>query len=583
MVTRTGGAPSAGQARLPGELAGLDPSSQTAQTASVEAPATPEQAPDREALRRAHETLGGREVRASAAPGRSPQQALLQLRADLNRSLFDGSPFIITDAEVRSAHATLLAAPAGQLSGILAALDDVMLNRYLKKLAEVEPFRLDLAKGEKASPSALAAFATRVAEELTPEVGRTFVARLDDTGRRRFLEGVLQLPTGAHVERLRAALGAEAFATLARGGKPESLAGGGLIAGKLWRENVTLSFQERYAAAKSGDLPLPAGAAETLFFMGPGLFGDQLPGYLEPNRRALAEWGVPQENIQKLRYNTADDPAKNADDIYAQLEAAYRRTGGKQKIVVLGHSKFGRDMLEAFRRHPDLRNIVSGAVMMQPALTAPIAQDLGRRVMENLLNPVLALVGGDRRAFNGLSEKLEELPPWPKDVPTVTMASSTESPKALLQMLSGPYYEKVYNVASDGAVAYQDQVALDGSYLVSLPGVADHAHAGLTFTDACEHFAVQIDAGAPDEVVRGMLDRLGRMVLQRGALDAVIALWKAGHDTPAERARCSAELRTLGPALDRFSHAINERVGRPLIDVVPMTQALVSELLSRGA
>jgi hypothetical protein len=182
-----------------------------------------------------------------------------------------------------------------------------------------------------------------------------------------------------------------------------------------------------------------------------------------------------------------------------------------------------------------------------------------------------------------LSQKLEDLPPWPKEVPTIVYASSTESPHALLRAGSHPYYQHFYNAASDGAVAFQDQVSLDSADAVTLPGLADHAQPGLQFKDCCEHFAKQIEAGAPDDVVQGMLDRLKAMLPKPGLLDVVIKSWKLAHDSPQERARCVAMLRDAGPMLDRVAQVTNRNAGYPLVDNEAMTRALVSQLFDRVA
>ena len=508
---------------------------------------------------------------AAPADANAIEAVLDSLRADLNLSLFDGSPFMVTKGEVRHAHSTLMRLAPGEIGKVLLALDDKMLNRYLVGIAKAEPFSL-----EATGPGPLGELALKLTLELSPAAGATLVARLGDEARRRLLEGLLQLPTGELVMRAREVLGSEAFRELAGGGLCDSTIGGGLADGRVHRENVTADFKSKYAAAVRGELSPPSSVKDTVFLLGPGLFGDQLPGYLEPNRRALVESGVPAENVAKLVYNTADHPSENADRIYAQIKAKH---DSGQRVVVMGHSKFGRDMLEAFARHPELKTMVSGAIMMQPALAAPIAKDLS--AFPALLEPILRIVGGNQGAFDGMAAGYETLPAWPRDVPTVLMASSTESKWAALRAGDEAYYKKVYNAASDGAVTLQDQASLDGAYLVLLPGLADHAQAGLTFTDGCEHFAKQIEAGAPDAVVSGMLERMREMSPKKGMFDFVVKAWVAGHSTPEDRARCVALLRHAGPLMDRFAERANKDAGRPLVSNVAMTKALVAQLFER--
>lgn len=529
-------------------------------------------------LQAAAQALGlARHVAPSPRSARAARSAVVALRADLNRSVFDGSPLRVTPGEVRHAHDTLMQLEPAAFSAALDALPPAMLNRYVAGLADAVPFSLDTNRD-----AGLAQLAQRLATETEPAVARAVVGALDETARGRLVEGLLQLPSGAHIEAMRDAVGDDAFAALVQGNKADSLIGDGLVAGRVYEKNVTGGFKTAYAAALDGTLPIPEAAKDTTFMMGPGLFGDQLPGYLEPNARALTEWGVPSENIHKLKYNTASSPADNAKAIRDQILAQH--VPGK-KLVVMGHSKFGRDMLEAFARYPELKDIVSGSVLMQPALSAQIAQDLGKNGPQaKLLEPMLQLVGGNRGAFDGLSDSLHDLPKWPgDDVPTVVMASTTESPKALLHALNHPYYKGVYGASSDGAVSFQNQASIDGAHMVTLPGMADHAQPGLVFADVTEHFAVQIEAGAPDAVVRGMLDRLDGMVPMPGALDMVKNAWIAHHDTPEERANCVRMLRAAGPMLDRMARVANRNVGHPLVDNAAMTQALTAQLFSEVA
>lgn|GEM_PF-2313728 len=528
-----------------------------------------------EQLQRSYEALGGVTSHSNAANSGAADggQTLRDLQANLNRSLFDSSPLVVTHREARAAFQALMKTPPGTLSTVIRDLPDPMLDRLLTKLADAEPFALD------GGLSPLVALASKLTLELDPAVGKSLLGRLGDEGKRRLLEGALGMPSGAMLARLRDVVGEDGWKGLVLGSCDDALMGRGLLDGRYFDDNRTADFQTKYAAALDGNLPPPANIDDVVFVGGPGLFGDQLPGYLEPNMRALQEWGVDKDNTVKLDYNTAASPQDNADAIYTQLKALH--DDGK-RIVVYGHSKFGRDMLEAFHRHPDLKDMVDGTVLMQPALTAQIARDLARPEMQSVLDPVLQLVGGNRAAFNGMSTPFEDLPHWPADVPTMVMASSTESPSALLRTVADHYYECHYNVAGDGAVALQDQVSIDNASVVTLPGLADHAQPGLKFADLCEHFAVQVEAGAPDDVVDGMLQRLKAMA-PGPIVDGVIAAFKKAHNTPQERARCAAQLRAVGPALDRVSHVAHRKAGHDLVDNEAMTQALMSQLFEKMA
>jgi hypothetical protein len=166
---------------------------------------------------------------------------------------------------------------------------------------------------------------------------------------------------------------------------------------------------------------------------------------------------------------------------------------------------------------------------------------------------------------------------WPGErIPTVVLATSSEGRRSMLAPLVQQYYGKLYAAPSDGAVPLVDQVAYDGATLVALPGATDHADPVLTFSDACEHFAHQLESGTPDTVIAGMLERMPQIPEMR-LLQPAVLLLKAGLDTPEKRARCVAALRAVGPKIDALIQ--RARNASRELDPTATTRALLATLL----
>ena len=495
--------------------------------------------------------------------------------------------FKVSAREAQDAFTSLLSLQNPQeLGTLLNGLAPRELNRLIASLAA-------LSHGDGASPTQapLVRLLEQMAEQLPPNSGE-WVSRLETKERQRLQESLLLLPRGELLAGLRKGLGEKSFELLVRGDGRATNIGHELLAGEYFGANVTDPMLQRYHAAQAGTLPPPANVNDFTYVIGPGLFGVNLPGYLKVNERALLKMGVSPDNIVrmddaefnaerehdgKVPFNTAGSSADNAEAVRDRI--LFLRSQGK-KVVLFGHSKFGSDLREMFGAHPELAKEVAGVVLMQPAPSAQIAPDLQKH-LKPLLDTALKLVGGNEASFGSLSKPSPNATkPWPgAQVPTVVFASTTESPAALLSPLARLYYGNTYGAPSDGAVPFVNQAGFAGAALAAVPGMADHSHAGLTFPDAAEHFAAQLDAGKLDPTMTRLVHEV-----QTDDTFALLRPFISGAErvlTPEHRAQLAEALRRVGAKAETFSQGLNKAVGYPLLDAEALTQSLVGTLLEQ--
>jgi hypothetical protein len=237
--------------------------------------------------------------------------------------------------------------------------------------------------------------------------------------------------------------------------------------------DATASFNATYAAAKAGTLTLPAEAKEHRYLLVGGLFTNQYPGYMSSNEKALRSQGL---ETSRVGIDTGQSVEVNAKQIRdAVLEAS---KGGRQ-VVLIGQSKGGVDITAALALYPELKPHVRAVVAMQaPYGGTPIASDLNTSPeLEPLVKNVIgAVMKGDVRALTDLSYEARRAfiarHPYPADVPTVSLATSRDSRKSLVDA-TGAYLRERYGVKSDGLVA-PDDAEIPGSRVVKLTNM-DHA------------------------------------------------------------------------------------------------------------
>jgi triacylglycerol esterase/lipase EstA (alpha/beta hydrolase family) len=248
-------------------------------------------------------------------------------------------------------------------------------------------------------------------------------------------------------------------------------------AGQRPSQDVTARFDELAKAAAAGDRTLPPDARDYTYLLVPGLMTERFPGYFDENQNRLRELGL---NVSRVPLDTDASVETNARVVRdAILEAA---KGGK-KVVLLGHSKGGVDTAAALALYPELRPHVRSVVAMQaPYGGSPIAHDIQncpelKGVADRLLQSAFQ---GDAKALSDLSyDRRREFlvrHPYPEDVPTVSLATSSSHPAAGTAS-AATYIRDRYGERSDGLVAAKD-AEIPGSAVVRLENM-DHAGAAM--------------------------------------------------------------------------------------------------------
>jgi len=234
----------------------------------------------------------------------------------------------------------------------------------------------------------------------------------------------------------------------------------------------TASFKSLYSAAKSGESILPPDANQYVYLTLRGYTGDNFPTYMKQNREALERRGLDVREVKTDTEQTVENNAKVVRD--AILQAA---SEGKQ-VVLIGHSKGGMDMTAAVAMYPELKPHVRAAVAMQsPYGGVPVASDIqDEKIVANLAGKAIEWVlRGDEASLPDFSyEKRRafiEQYPWPSDIPTVSLSTSSGSQlNGLTPVIN--WYKLRYGEKTDGIVAQRD-TEIPGSRVVRLDNL-DH-------------------------------------------------------------------------------------------------------------
>ncbi len=102
--------------------------------------------------------------------------------------------------------------------------------------------------------------------------------------------------------------------------------------------------------------PLPPKARDFHYIFVPGFGWDGLFDYFGPNRRHLERLGLTTSFVVTDPLATSGE---NAESVRRAIEASAK------PVVLIGHSKGGRDSLEALRLHPRLQGKVARLLMIQ--------------------------------------------------------------------------------------------------------------------------------------------------------------------------------------------------------------------------
>lgn len=238
-------------------------------------------------------------------------------------------------------------------------------------------------------------------------------------------------------------------------------------------KDTTPKFKALYADAKAGKAVLPADAKNYVYLTLRGYTGDNWPTYMKANRDGLSRRGL---DVREITRDTEATVETNAKVVRDAILKAYKETG--KQVVLIGHSKGGMDMTAAVALYPELNPLVRAAVGLQaPYGGVPAATDitdkklLGRIAGEG----VEWLLGGDDDSIGDFSyskrKAFVRAHPWPTDIPTVSLSTSSSSQfNGLTPTIN--WYKLRYGEKTDGIVASRD-TEIPGSNVVRLDNL-DH-------------------------------------------------------------------------------------------------------------
>jgi pimeloyl-ACP methyl ester carboxylesterase len=239
-------------------------------------------------------------------------------------------------------------------------------------------------------------------------------------------------------------------------------------------KDISAQFARVYADAVGGKSTLPPDAKAQHYLLVGGLFTNHYPGYMDANQRQLQDLGL---QADRLPIDSDAPVAQNAATIRDAVNKAFAADG--KKVVLIGQSKGGVDVTAALALYPELKSKVRAVVAMQaPCGGTPIASDLKEcpELKAAATGAISDLLNGDPKALTDLTYANRKAfitrHPYPSDVPTISLATSRNSPLSLLDGTAA-YMRDRYGLASDGLVPSQE-AEIPGSKVVRLDDM-DHA------------------------------------------------------------------------------------------------------------
>lgn len=236
--------------------------------------------------------------------------------------------------------------------------------------------------------------------------------------------------------------------------------------------DATGDLKSLYQSAKAGKEILPPEADDYVYLTLRGYTGDNWPTYMKANREGLARKGLDVREIHRDTEQTVEHNAKIVRD--AVLAVAKE---GKQ-VVLIGHSKGGMDMTAAVAMYPEIKPYVRAAVAMQaPYGGVPVASDVqDQKILSKIAGKTIEWgLGGDEASMTDFSyakrKAFIQRYPWPTDIPTVSLATSSSSQLTGLTPVIN-WYKLRYGEKTDGIVAQRDS-EIPGSKVVRLDNL-DH-------------------------------------------------------------------------------------------------------------
>jgi hypothetical protein len=490
--------------------------------------------------------------------------------------------------------------PSADFSATVAALGAADLNHYINALHKKEPYDF-----RRSRPYMLQEFILRCASELPPADAlkpslTSAIAQLNARARQSLVDSFLMLPSGELQRRFALAVGTLGMKALLAGNKPGGMAGAAAFLSSAYLgKNETQSFRQFWALAILGKLKAPPTLSNYTCVMVPGFIGNQMPGYLDVNARALTTWGMDVVTAHGS-FDTAASSQANAADLLIYIRRVHQEHGRK-RLVLFGHSKAGRDLAELFATSDhatqvQLREMVAGIILLQPALTSQIATDIvSHDVAEKRFADLL------RRVANGNVQAIRDLAfddraltrlrehPWPGDeIPTLVFGSTYEGSLSLVE-LGQRYLKATHGYSSDGMVPIVEQLTgFAGADWVFLPGIADHMMTGMTWADAFASLTAPetpaaVNVYKNEAAKTDQLDALSK-VMPGGHLAAkqvrrALVRWQAAKAQWSTQAR--QDLIKAGEKIDRAAWVLRSRRTQPAIAPDVLSRALVALLLDR--
>ncbi len=242
--------------------------------------------------------------------------------------------------------------------------------------------------------------------------------------------------------------------------------------------DVTPRFREVLARVDEDEPVLPAEAKRHLYLLVKGMLGDELPGYLEDNLRRLEHRGLEAREVP------VDTEGRLTDNVEVVRDALQDAAYFGRTVVLVGHSKGGVEVLSTLALYPELRQHVRAVVTLQaPYGGSVIANDVSTTpTLRRLLDVAFpTLFQGNAASVDDLSyarrQEFIRRHPYPRDVPTVSLATSRLSRRSIMRPLC-TYVKERYGWACDGLVNAVD-AEVPGSRVVRLDDM-DHAEGALT-------------------------------------------------------------------------------------------------------
>jgi len=270
--------------------------------------------------------------------------------------------------------------------------------------------------------------------------------------------------------------------------------------------------------------PLPAHDTRYRVLIVPGLFGECYADYVTPFQGASVRLAGLGYRVEPLMVSGRSSADHNADQIAAAVRAI--DLAAEDRLVLVGHSKGGVDILHFLVNHPELVDRVDAVVSVAGAINgSPIANWLAKHYERWLADLGFdACQPGDGGALESLRRPTRQrwlaAHPLPPEVPRFSVAGFTEAGNTAHLFRSYAKDLARIDPRNDGQLLFFDQV---------IPGATLLGYAN------ADHFAVAIPF---EESANSLVSRaaLGHAPYPRGVLLEAVLLYVAESNAAAEAA-----------------------------------------------